>query len=90
MLYDSRPAPSDIAAMQARTQRVTGTARKLLIGTCDDVQHILLRARDGKVFIVDPMDYRIVDASFSGVDTLIGLLNLECVREMMQQRRGSK
>jgi hypothetical protein len=59
------------------------------IGTCDDVQHILLRARDGKVFIVDPMDYRIVDASFSGVDTLIGLLNLECVREMMQ-RRGSQ
>jgi hypothetical protein len=72
---------------------VAGHVRNLadcVIGTCDDVQHILLRARDGKVFIVDPMDYRIVDASFSGVDTLIGLLNLECVREMMQQRRGSK
>lgn len=48
-----------------------------MIGASDDTRHILLRARDGKVFIVDPMDYQTVDAWFSDVDSLIGLLNLE-------------
>ncbi|WP_176315781.1 hypothetical protein [Burkholderia vietnamiensis] len=48
-----------------------------LIGTSDDTCHILLRARDGRVFIVDPMDYQVVDAWFSDVDSLIGLLHLE-------------
>ncbi|MEX3555762.1 MAG: hypothetical protein VB131_03870, partial [Burkholderia gladioli] len=48
-----------------------------IIGAVDDTRHILLRARDGKVFIVDPMDYQTVDAWFSDVDSLIGLLNLE-------------
>lgn len=48
-----------------------------IIGASDDTRHILLRARDGKVFIVDPMDYQTVDAWFSDIDSLIGLLNLE-------------
>ncbi|MBN3729330.1 hypothetical protein [Burkholderia sp. Tr-20390] len=48
-----------------------------IIGAADDTRPILLRARDGKVFIVDPMDYRTVDAWFSDIDSLIGLLNLE-------------
>ncbi|WP_176331470.1 hypothetical protein [Burkholderia vietnamiensis] len=48
-----------------------------IIGASDDTRHILLRVRDGKVFIVDPMDYQTVDAWFSDVDSLIGLLNLE-------------
>jgi hypothetical protein len=48
-----------------------------LIGASDDTRHILLRARDGKIFIVDPRDYQTVDAWFSDVDSLIGLLNLE-------------
>ncbi|WP_334043702.1 hypothetical protein [Burkholderia ambifaria] len=48
-----------------------------IIGAVDDTRHILLRARDGRVFIVDPMDYQTVDAWFTDVDSLIGLLNLE-------------
>lgn len=48
-----------------------------IIGASDDTCHILLRARDGKVFIVDRMDYQTVDAWFSDIDSLIGLLNLE-------------
>lgn len=48
-----------------------------IIGASDDTRHILLRARDGKVFVVDPMDYQTVDAWFSDIDSLNGLLNLE-------------
>lgn len=48
-----------------------------MIGASDSIAHILLRARDGKVFIVDSMDHTAVDAWFSGVDSIIGLLNLE-------------
>jgi hypothetical protein len=48
-----------------------------IIGASDSIRHILLRSRDGKVFIVDSMDHQTVDAWFSDVDSLIGLLNLE-------------
>lgn len=48
-----------------------------LIGASDDTRHFLLRARDGKIFVVDPMDYQTVDAWFADVNCLIGLLQLE-------------
>lgn len=48
-----------------------------MIGACDSIRHILLRARDGKVFIVDSRDHTTVDAWFSDINSLIGLLNLE-------------
>ncbi|MDR5777129.1 MULTISPECIES: hypothetical protein [unclassified Caballeronia] len=56
-----------------------------LIGASDETHHILLRARDGKVFIVDPMDYQTVDAWFSDVDSLIGLLQLERIEKQEHQ-----
>jgi hypothetical protein len=48
-----------------------------LIGASDSIAHILMRAKDGKVFIVDNHDYGLVDAWFSDVTTLCNLLNLE-------------
>lgn len=48
-----------------------------MIGTSDSIAHILLRARDGRVFIVDSHDHTSVDAWFSGVDSLVNLLQLE-------------
>ncbi|OBR50538.1 hypothetical protein [Paraburkholderia tropica] len=48
-----------------------------VIGCADSIQHILMRARDGKIFIVDSRDYRTVDATFSGMDVLVSLLQLE-------------
>lgn len=46
-----------------------------LIGASDSIAHILMRAKDGKVFIVDNHDYALVDASFSNVTVLCNLLN---------------
>ena len=48
-----------------------------MIGACDSIRHILLRARDGKVIIVDSRDHTMVDAWFSDINLLIGLLKLE-------------
>lgn len=48
-----------------------------LIGASDSIAHILMRAKDGKVFIVDNHDYTLVDASFSDVTVLCNLLNLQ-------------
>ena len=48
-----------------------------LIGASDSIAHILMRASDGKVFIVDSRDYAIVDAWFAAVKVLVNLLNLE-------------
>lgn len=48
-----------------------------LIGASDSIAHILMRAKDGKVFIVDNRDYALVDAWFSNVTTFCNLLNLE-------------
>ncbi|MBC8752763.1 MULTISPECIES: hypothetical protein [Paraburkholderia] len=65
-------------AIQGETdERDLASKGVCIIGASDDVSNILLRARDGKLFIVDSMDHTTVDAWFSGVDSLIGLLNLE-------------
>jgi hypothetical protein len=48
-----------------------------LIGASDSIAHILMREKDGKVFIVDNHDYALVDAWFADVTTLCNLLNLE-------------
>ncbi|BBA45367.1 hypothetical protein KEH59_01915 (plasmid) [Burkholderia contaminans] len=48
-----------------------------IIGAIDSLSHILLRARDGRVFIVDSRDPRSVDACFTDLGTMISLLMLE-------------
>jgi hypothetical protein len=48
-----------------------------LIGASDSISHILMRAKDGKIFIVDSRDHQSVDATFCDVQVLINLLNLE-------------
>lgn len=48
-----------------------------LIGASDSIAHILMRAKDGKVFVVDNHDYEAVDAWFADVKVLINMLNLE-------------
>ena len=48
-----------------------------LIGASDSIAHILMRAQDGKVFIVDSHDYVAVDAWFADVRVLVNVLNLE-------------
>lgn len=45
-----------------------------LIGGGDSLTHYLLRAKDGKIIVVDRHDYSVVDAWFSGIDTMIGLM----------------
>jgi len=48
-----------------------------LIGASDSIAHIVMRAQDGKFFIVDSHDYEAVDAWFADVKVLVALLNLE-------------
>jgi hypothetical protein len=66
------------AAIQAETEdRDLIEKGVCIIGVSDSIGHILLRARDGKVFIVDSHDHTAVDAWFSDVYSLVNLLNLE-------------
>ncbi|WP_321817109.1 MULTISPECIES: hypothetical protein [unclassified Paraburkholderia] len=66
------------AAMRVETDdRELAKKGVCLIGRSDSIQDILLRARDGKVFIVDSSDYRTIDATFSGIDVLVSLLQTE-------------
>lgn len=48
-----------------------------LIGASDSISHILMRAKDGKVFLVSSRDNQNVDAWFADVQVFINLLNLE-------------
>ena len=48
-----------------------------LVGGVDSLGHILMRARDGKIIMVDRHDYGVIDATFSSVDVMISLLQLE-------------
>lgn len=48
-----------------------------LIGTTTNRGVFLLRARDGKVFVVDQEDYSKVDATFSNMDVCVALLALD-------------
>ncbi|WP_439672832.1 SMI1/KNR4 family protein (plasmid) [Cupriavidus necator] len=45
------------------------------IGTRDDLYVFLLRANDGRVFVVDRHDYQYVDAWFRSISTCIGLMD---------------
>jgi hypothetical protein len=47
-----------------------------LIGRTSTQRDILLRVRDGKVFVVDEADHRAVDATFSGMAACSRLLAL--------------
>lgn len=48
-----------------------------LIGEAESLTHILLRVSDGKVFVVDRMDYKFVDATFRNTETLTCLLDFD-------------
>lgn len=48
-----------------------------MIGTTAFEGIFLLRARDGKVFVVDRFDHSDVDASFSDIDACICLIDFE-------------
>lgn len=47
------------------------------IGTTAFESIFLLRARDGKVFVVDRLDHSIVDATFCDIDTCTSLIGFE-------------
>lgn len=49
----------------------------LYLGTGPMLNVFLLRAKDGKVFLVDKTDFQLVDATFKSLDTCITLLQLE-------------
>lgn len=48
-----------------------------LIGDAESLTHILLRVSDGKVFVVDRTDYKVVDATFRDTVSLANLLDLD-------------
>lgn len=74
--FGPRLWPAD-RAIQETGDRDLAAKGVCLIGASDSIAHILMRAIDGKVFIVDNHDYALVDAWFSDVKTLCNLLNLE-------------
>lgn len=49
----------------------------LWLGTGLCLSVFLMRAKDGKVFLVDKTDFQVVDASFRSLDTCKQLLGLE-------------
>jgi hypothetical protein len=49
----------------------------LYLGTGPMLNVFLLRAKDGKVFLVDKADFQIVDATFKSLETCITLLEME-------------
>ncbi|MFP3637509.1 hypothetical protein [Paraburkholderia sp. SIMBA_054] len=74
--YGPRLWPADRIREETQDRRLVEKG-VCLIGASDSIRHILLRASDGKVFVVDSRNHRSVDATFACVDTLIGLLKLE-------------
>lgn len=48
-----------------------------IIGGSDSLTHYLLRARDGRVFVVDRLDHTVVDAWFSSIEVMIGLMDFQ-------------
>lgn len=49
-----------------------------LIGKCGNtITDILLRAKDGRVFVVDRTDYKVVDAWFASISSLTGLVEFD-------------
>ena len=46
-----------------------------MIGTTSTLGVFLLRAKDGRVFVVDRTDFGVVDAWFACISTCIGLLD---------------
>lgn len=48
-----------------------------VIGGGDSLTHYLLRAKDGRVFVVDRLDYSVVDAWFSSIDDMLALMGFD-------------
>jgi hypothetical protein len=48
-----------------------------LIGGGDSLTHYLLRAKDGRVFIVDSTNHSDVDAWFSSIECMIALMGFQ-------------
>lgn len=74
--YGPRLWPADRVILETEDRSLAENG-VCLIGASDSIAHILMRAKDGKVFIVDNHDYALVDASFSDVTVLCSLLNLQ-------------
>ncbi|MBB1634940.1 hypothetical protein [Cupriavidus sp. UME77] len=64
-------------AIQAETEDWELVSKGVcIVGAPDSIRHILLLVHDGKVFIVDSIDNREVDAWFTDLTTMIDMLNL--------------
>ena len=48
-----------------------------IIGGGDSLTHYLLRAKDGRVFVVDRHNHTDVDAWFSSIDIMVGLMDFQ-------------
>lgn len=67
-------SPEDMLAHTE--ERELGAKGILFLGTGTSLDDIILRVKDGKVFVVDETNYQSVDASFRSLTRFITLLNL--------------
>lgn len=63
--------------MSETDDRETSEKGVCIIGGGDSLTHYLLRAKDGRVFVVDRLDYSVVDAWFSDIDSMVGLMDFQ-------------
>jgi hypothetical protein len=75
-LADQSELLSAEAIIDATELRALQTKGLLYLGTGPLRSVFLLRAKDGKVFLVDQDDFQVVDASFSSLDACIILMRI--------------